>query len=400
MFSTPNANRKHIGIYGKTNAGKSSLINKIMGQNVSIVSPIGGTTTDPVSKPMELIPIGPVLFIDTAGSDDNTELGGLRFKKTYDTLKRVDLSIYIFDCTDLDKDSYEEMRINFKKFNIPHIVVINKVDLLENLDREEISKNFDNPIFVSTESGEGIENLKDRIIQIFSECEYEIPIIGDILPYNSKVVMVVPIDSEAPKGRIILPQVQCIRDCLDHGIKSYVLRDTELEDGLKDLKDIDLVITDSQAFKKVSEIVPNNIPLTSFSILFARHKGNLKSFVDGVRKIEKLDKDSKILIAESCSHNVSHEDIGRFKIPKLLNKHVGYELKYDFYVGNDFPDNVDDYDLVIHCGACMINRKSVINRVNFCEEKEISITNYGIVIAYLTGILDRAIEIFKKKEKI
>ncbi|BAK81334.1 [FeFe] hydrogenase H-cluster maturation GTPase HydF [Candidatus Arthromitus sp. SFB-rat-Yit] len=400
MFSTPNANRKHIGIYGKTNVGKSSLINKIMDQNVSIVSPIGGTTTDPVSKPMEFIPIGPVLFIDTAGSDDDSELGSLRFNKTYDTLKRVDLSIYVFDCMDLDKDSYEKMRINFKKFNVPHIVVINKADLLKDSDREEISKDFNDFIFVSTESGEGIENLKNRIIQIFSESEYEIPIIGDILPYNSKVVMVVPIDSEAPKGRIILPQVQCIRDCLDHGIKSYVLRDTELEDGLKDLKDIDLVITDSQVFKKVSEVVPKNIPLTSFSILFARHKGNLKSFVDGVRKIEELNKDSKILIAESCSHNVSHEDIGRFKIPKLLNKHVGYELKYDFYVGNDFPDNLDEYDLVIHCGACMINRKSVINRVNFCGEKGISITNYGVVIAYLTGILDRAIEIFKKKENI
>lgn len=398
MFSTSNSNRKHIGIYGKTNAGKSSLINKIMEQNVSIVSPIGGTTTDPVLKPMELIPIGPVLFIDTAGSNDNTELGVLRFNKTYDTLKRVDLSIYVFDCNDLDKHSYEKMRVNFKKFNIPHIVVINKVDLLDNLDREELNNNFESPIFVSTESGEGIDDLKNRIIKIFTESEHDIPIIGDILPYNSKVVMVVPIDSEAPKGRIILPQVQCIRDCLDHGIKSYVLRDTELEEGIKDLKDIDLVITDSQAFKKVSEIVPKNIPLTSFSILFARHKGNLESFVKGVKRIEKLNKDSKILIAESCSHNISHEDIGRVKIPRLLNKRVGYELKYDFYVGNDFPENIDEYDLVIHCGACMINRKSVINRINFCQEKEISITNYGVVLAYLTGILERSIEIFKKKE--
>lgn len=396
MFSTPNANRKHIGIYGKTNAGKSSLINQVMGQEVSIISPIRGTTTDPVSKPMELIPIGPVLFIDTAGINDDTELGHLRFKKTYDTLKRVDLCIYVFDSEDIDKQAYADMRLNFKKFNIPYIVVINKVDLIDEGKIQNLKNEFKDALFVSTLTGEGIESLKDRIIKIFSENEYEIPIIGDILPYNSKVIMVVPIDSEAPKGRIILPQVQCIRDCLDHGIKSYVLRDTELEDGLKDIKDVDLVITDSQAFKSVSKIVPENIPLTSFSILFARHKGDLDVFVDGVKKIEKLNKDSKILVAESCSHNISHEDIGRVKIPNLLNKHVGYELHYDFYVGHDFPDNLSEYDLVIHCGACMINRKSVVNRINFCRENNISITNYGIILAYLTGILDRAIEIFKK----
>lgn len=396
MFSTPNANRKHIGIYGKTNAGKSSLINQIMGQEVSIISPIEGTTTDPVSKPMELIPIGPVLFIDTAGINDNTELGQLRLKKTQDTLKRIDLGIYVFDSSDIDRQAYEDMRINFKKFNIPYIIVINKLDLISEETRECLLKEFKDAIFVSTLTGEGIESLKDRIIKIFSENEHEIPIVGDILPYNSKVILVVPIDSEAPKGRIILPQVQCIRDCLDHGIKSYVLRDTELEEGLKDIGDVDLVITDSQAFKKVSEIVPKHIPLTSFSILFARHKGDLDVFVNGVREIERLNKDSKILIAESCSHNISHEDIGRVKIPKLLNKHVGYDLKYDFYVGHDFPYNVGEYDLVIHCGACMINRKSVINRINFCRESNLSITNYGITLAYLTGILDRSIEIFKK----
>ena len=399
MFSTPNSNRKHIGIYGKTNVGKSSLINKIMGQEVSIISPIEGTTTDPVSKAMELIPVGPVLFIDTAGIGDTTELGKLRFDKTYETLKRVDLGIYVFDVNDIDYNLYEQMRINFKKFNIPYIIVINKIDLVGEEKLNLLKEEFKDSILVSTETEFGIEELKNKLIKILEENQYEIPIIGDILPYNSKVIMVVPIDSEAPKGRIILPQVQCIRDCLDHGIKSYVVRDTELKEALEDIKNVDLVITDSQVFKKVSEIVPSNIELTSFSILFARHKGDLETFVEGVKKIEKLNQNSKILVSESCTHNISHEDIGRFKIPNLLNKKVGFELKYDFVVGHDFPDNIDEYDLVIHCGACMINRKSVINRVNFCKQRNISITNYGVILAYLTGILDRAINIFNKEKR-
>lgn len=400
MFSTPNSNRKHIGIYGQTNVGKSSLINKIMGQEVSIISPIEGTTTDPVSKAMELIPVGPVLFIDTAGVGDKTELGKLRFDKTYDTLKRIDIAMYVFDATNINYDLYEEMRINFKKFNIPYIIVINKIDLIDNNEIENLKNKFHDAIFVCAESGEGVDSLKDRLIKILGENEYEIPIIGDILPYNSKVIMVVPIDSEAPKGRIILPQVQCIRDCLDHGIKSYVVRDTELEEALQDIKNVDLVITDSQAFKKVAQIVPSDIELTSFSILFARHKGELRTFVEGVEKISNLTKDSKILVAECCSHNISHEDIGRFKIPNLLNKKVGFELHYDFTVGHDFPDNIDEYDLVIHCGSCMVNRKTVINRINFCRERNISITNYGVILAYLTGILDRSINIFRKREQV
>lgn len=400
MFSTPNSNRKHIGIYGKTNVGKSSLINKIIGQDVSIISNIGGTTTDPVYKAMELIPAGAVLFIDTAGIEDTTELGKLRFLKTYETLKKIDLAIYVFDAMDLDYNSYEKFKINFKKFNVKPIIVINKVDLIHSDDLDFLKKDKFKDVdvvFISAKEDKGIDELKNIIIRVLNENEYELPIVGDILDYNSKVILVIPIDSEAPKGRIILPQVQCIRDCLDHGIKSYVVRDTELEDALNDINDIDLVITDSQIFKKVSQIIPDNINLTSFSILFARHKGDLNLFVEGVKKIEYLNSKSKILIAESCSHNISHEDIGRYKIPNLLNKKVGFDLKYDFFVGHDFPNNIEDYDLVIHCGACMINRKSVINRINFCKERNISITNYGIIIAYLTGILDRAISVFNKK---
>ncbi|MEG0614089.1 MAG: [FeFe] hydrogenase H-cluster maturation GTPase HydF [Clostridium sp.] len=415
MNTTPNSNRKHIAIFGKTNAGKSSLINKILGQEISIVSELKGTTTDPVSKAMELIPIGPVLFIDTAGFGDNSELGELRSNKTFDIMKRTDFALYVMDVNDLDMKSYEEARLNLKKYNIPHILVVNKIDTVENKvlkalkneaveeilipqkdkkDLKELRSKIAGGILVSTASGEGIEDLKNKLVEKLQEEEDELPIVGDLLPYNSKVILVVPVDSEAPKGRIILPQVQCIRDCLDHGIKSYVVRDTELEAALEDIKDVDLVITDSQAFKKVSEIVPANIKLTSFSILFARHKGELSAFVEGANKIKELTKDSKILISESCSHNVSHEDIGRVKIPKMINKHVGFELNYDYRVGHDFPEDIENYDLIIHCGACMINRKTVLNRIDMCKAKGVHITNYGVIMAYLTGILDRTLSVF------
>lgn len=394
MNNTPNSNRKHIAIYGKTNSGKSSLMNKILNQEVSLVSDLQGTTTDPVSKAMELIPVGPVLFIDTAGLMDNTILGETREKRTLDIVKRTDLALYIIDSDDLETDAYKKMKLQFKKYNIPYITVVNKIDKLSIENIEKIKRKFGNAILISTYTGEGVEKLKEEIVNKIKEDEEELPIIGDLVPYNGKVILVVPIDSEAPKGRIILPQVQCIRDCLDHGIKSYVVRDTELESALEDIKDVDLVITDSQIFKKVDKIVPKEIKLTSFSILFARHKGDIDSFIDGASKIRSLNKDSRILISESCSHNVSHEDIGRVKVPKMINKYVGAELNYEYRVGYDFPENIEDFDLIIHCGACMINRKTVMNRINLCKEKKVSITNYGVVMAYLTGILDRTITIF------
>lgn len=395
MNNTPNANRKHIAIYGKTNVGKSSLINCILGQEIALVSEIGGTTTDPVAKAMELIPVGPVLFIDTAGLEDRSELGSLRVKKTLEVLKKTDIALYIIDVNDFDIEKYNEMKLRFKKYNIPFITVINKVDTVNEESLNKVKETFKDGIFVSSRTGYGIDNLKEELIKKIELEEEELPLVGDLLPYNSKVILVVPVDSEAPKGRLILPQVQCIRDCLDNGIKSYVVRDTELEDALEDIRDVDLVITDSQAFKKVDEIVPKNINLTSFSMLFARQKGDLDSFVEGARKIEELNKDSKILISESCSHNVSHEDIGRFKIPKMLNKYVGAELNYEYRVGHDFPENIKQYDLIIHCGACMINRKTVVNRVNYCKENNVSITNYGVIIAYLTGILERTLSVYK-----
>ena len=391
MNTTPNANRK----YGNTNSGKSSLMNKILGQDISLVSNVEGTTTDPVQKAMELIPFGPVLLIDTAGLEDKSQLGEIRVKKSFEYLKRLDFAIYVVDGKNLDVDTYKKWKREANKYNIKHMVVVNKLDRLSDDERSNINNILDKPLFISAKNNENIDKLKDELIKSLEQDEEDKPIVGDLLPYGSNVVLVVPIDSEAPKGRIILPQVQVIRDCLDHGIKTYVVRDTELEDALKEIKNIDLVITDSQAFKEVDKIVPKEINLTSFSILFARQKGELSDFLEGSNKLKNLKPGNKILICESCTHNVSHEDIGRVKIPRMLTKIAGGELNLEYKVGYDFDEDVEKYDMVIHCGACMVNRKSVINKINLCKEKNVPITNYGLVIAYFTGILDRSVEIFK-----
>ncbi|CEQ27301.1 [FeFe] hydrogenase H-cluster maturation GTPase HydF [Paeniclostridium sordellii] len=394
MNITPNANRKHIGIYGNTNSGKSSLMNAILGQDISLVSSVEGTTTDPVQKAMELIPFGPILLIDTAGLEDKSELGEVRIKKSYDYLKRLDFSIYVIDGKNIDIETYKIWKKQANKYNIGHIVVINKIDTLNKDEINNIKNLFENPIFISVKENKGIDKLKEELIKSLEQEEEDKPIVGDLLPYGSKVVLVVPIDSEAPKGRIILPQVQVIRDCLDHGIKTYVVRDTELSQALTDLKDIDLVITDSQAFKEVESIIPSDMKLTSFSILFARQKGEIRDFLEGTKKLDSLKPGDKILICESCTHNVSHEDIGRVKIPNMLKKIAGGDLIIDYKVGYDFKENVEDYDLIIHCGACMVNRKSILNKIEICKEKNVPITNYGMVIAYFTGILNRAVNIF------
>ncbi|MCH1965767.1 [FeFe] hydrogenase H-cluster maturation GTPase HydF [Paraclostridium sordellii] len=394
MNITPNANRKHIGIYGNTNSGKSSLMNAILGQDISLVSSVEGTTTDPVQKAMELIPFGPILLIDTAGLEDKSELGEVRIKKSYDYLKRLDFSIYVIDGKNIDIETYKIWKKQANKYNIGHIVVINKIDTLNKDEINNIKNLFENPIFISVKENKGIDKLKEELIKSLEQEEEDKPVVGDLLPYGSKVVLVVPIDSEAPKGRIILPQVQVIRDCLDHGIKTYVVRDTELSQALTDLKDIDLVITDSQAFKEVESIIPSDMKLTSFSILFARQKGEIRDFLEGTKKLDSLKPGDKILICESCTHNVSHEDIGRVKIPNMLKKIAGGDLIIDYKVGYDFKENVEDYDLIIHCGACMVNRKSILNKIKICKEKNVPITNYGMVIAYFTGILNRAVNIF------
>lgn len=390
---TPSANRLHIAIFGSTNAGKSSLINAIIGQDVSLVSSVKGTTTDPVSKPMELLPLGPVVFIDTAGLGDDGELGLLRIERTFKVLQRTDFAIYLNDISDFDINEQDNMLKQFKKFNIPYLIVFNKIDTVDLETLNSFKSLYKEAVFVSTNDGKQVIDLKNTLISKIKDEENEPTIIGDLVPYGGTVLMVVPIDSEAPKGRIILPQVQLIRDCLDNGIKSYVVRDTELEDALKDLKHIDLVVTDSQAFKSVSTMVPEHIPLTSFSILFARYKGDIKSFVDGVNTIKDLKDGANILISESCTHNHSHEDIGRYKIPKLLNQKENKTFNYDFRMGHDFPENLSDYDLVIHCGSCMLNKKTMQSRIMICDDAGVPITNYGVVIAYATSILDRTLKV-------
>lgn len=395
MNNTPNASRKHIAIFGKTNSGKSSLLNAIIGQEVSLVSSINGTTTDPVKQAMELIPFGPVVFIDTAGLNDSGELGELRVKRSLKILQSTDFAIYVMEARDLDETAYVEAVKSFKKYSIPHMLVVNKTDLVSKEELENIKSRFEEAVFVSAYCNDSVLFLKDELIKRLSGDEAEDTIVGDLVPPGGKVILVVPVDSEAPKGRIILPQVQLIRDCLDHGIKSYVVRDTELASAVADLADVDLVVTDSQAFRRVSEIVPEETRLTSFSILFARYKGDLHTLVDGAAKIGELNENSRILISEACAHNHSHEDIGRVKIPTLLNRHAGTELRYEFKTGHDFPGDIAAYDLVIHCGSCMLNKKVMRSRIDFCIGKGVKITNYGVVLAHLNGILDRCLKIFR-----
>ncbi|WP_297488797.1 [FeFe] hydrogenase H-cluster maturation GTPase HydF, partial [uncultured Cetobacterium sp.] len=299
MNKTPNSNRFQIGIFGKTNSGKSSLLNKIVGQDISIVSNVSGTTTDSVKKAMEFLPFGPVLFIDTAGLDDKSELGKIRVKKALNELKKVDFALFVMDSKNIDMAFYRDQIIKFKQYNIPYILVLSKSELLSNDEKNTIEKIFPTGIFVTVEDEKSILNLKDRMLLEFSKEKEESKLIGDLLPYNSKVIMVVPVDSEAPKGRLILPQVQILRECLDSGIKSYVVRDTELSSALDDITNVDLVITDSQAFKEVEKIVGGRAKLTSFSILFARQKGDLDTMVKGVKTLSKLNHGDKILIAET-----------------------------------------------------------------------------------------------------
>lgn len=391
---TPGSNRINIGIFGKRNAGKSQLLNAITGQEVAVVSAVKGTTTDPVKKAMEFIPLGPVLFIDTAGLDDEGELGQLRVEKSMKMLQRTDFAIYVRDINELDEKSYRFARQLFKRFHIPYITVINKIDTVSKKKLEEMQARHPNCFFVSARENINILAFKDELVRRIRVLEEEPPIVGDLVPYDGRVVLVIPIDSEAPKGRIILPQVQVIRDCLDHGIKSYVVRDTELKSALEDLQDVHLVITDSQAFERVSKIVPETIKLTSFSILFARYKGDLGQFLQGIDKFKTLKDGDRILIAEACTHNISCEDIGRVKIPRLIRKHIKKKIEFDVYGGQDFPLDLKKYQLAIHCGGCMLNRKAVQTRLLFCRERNIPITNYGMTLAYFNGILDRTLEIF------
>lgn len=390
--NTPNSNRTHIILLGSTNAGKSSLLNAITEQEISIISNIKGTTTDSVKKAMELIPFGPVLFIDTAGFNDNSELGKLRIEKTIKEIKKSDFAIYVIDGNDFDKKIYNENIEILKKYNLPFIIVVNKMETISENKKEELKNILKNPYFLSTKDRDSILNFKKFLIEKLDILEEEPSLLKGILNYGDTAIMVVPIDSEAPKGRLILPQVQILRDALDNGIKVIVTRDTELSSVLEENKNIKLIVTDSQAFKTVDKIVNNKYPLTSFSILFARQKGDIDKFLKGIQVIENLKEGANILIAETCSHNTSHEDIGRVKIPMLLQKKTGKKFNFSFSMGKDFPENLNEFDLIIHCGGCMITKKTMENRIIECNNEGIEVTNYGMILAYLTGILDKSLK--------
>lgn len=395
------SNRLHIGIFGKTNVGKSSLLNRITGQDVSIVSDIAGTTTDVVEKSMELLPVGPVNFLDSAGIDDNTELGEQRLEKTLKILNRTDVAVLVCDYKGID-DFDISLIEKFDDLKIPFIVIINKSDV-EKISDEKLNviKNYTQNILITSakDDSEIVYKFKSVLIELLPNNFVNTPkIVGDIVPEGSTVVMVIPIDKEAPKGRIILPQVQTLRDLLDSGCATLAVRDSELKNALDNLKTPpSLVITDSQAFKKVNEIVPENIALTSFSILFARVKGDLSAFIRGAKAIDTLKDDDKVLILESCTHHAIEDDIGKVKIPNLLRNKTGKNLVIEHFSGHDFPD-VSDYKLIIHCGACMTNRREVLSRILKANKSGVPITNYGIAISYCLGIIDRAVKIFDAKD--
>ena len=387
--------RLHIGVFGRTNVGKSSLLNKITNQKVSIVSDIAGTTTDVVEKSMELLPVGPVTFLDTAGLDDETELSGQRIEKTMKVVNRIDVAVVVCDFNGIGKFENDLIE-KFKELKIPYLIVVNKCDLAPKSFHIDLKSELSNIIYTSVKKDEKIVfKFKEALVNLLPEDFVNSPkIVGDLVPAKSTVILVIPIDKEAPKGRIILPQVQTLRDLLDNNCLSYVVKESELKDALDNLKTPPaLVVTDSQAFKKVSEIVPENVSLTSFSILFARLKGDLDEFVNGARAIENLKDGDMVLILESCTHHAIEDDIGRVKIPNLLRKKTGKNLVIHNYAGHDFPD-IKDYKLIIHCGACMTNRREVLSRVLIANQNNVPITNYGVVISYCLGILPRAIKIF------
>ncbi len=399
MQKTPRGMRLHIGILGKRNAGKSSLLNKLTNQDVSIVSETAGTTTDPVEKALELLPLGPVLFVDTAGIDDEGAVGEMRIQKTLGIIDRTDLAIIVCDSEGWDDFELKLYKI-FKERNIPVICVINKIDI--NSPSESVINKIKeleaDPVCISAMTGKGVDDLKQKIIKSAPE-EFIMPpaIVSDLVPAGELALLVVPIDLEAPKGRLILPQVQTIRDLLDNDSMVMVVKERELRDALNRLnRPPYLVVTDSQAFLKVSADVPGDVKLTSFSILFARLKGDLKEFVKGAATIDDLESDDKVLVCESCTHHAIGDDIGRVKIPRWLNQYVGGKLDFEFYAGHDFPEDLKEknYKLIIHCGACMTNRREILTRIMKANAAGIPITNYGLTIAYSFGIFKRALEPF------
>lgn len=404
MNQTPRSNRIHIALFGNRNAGKSSIINALTGQNIAIVSDVKGTTTDPVYKTMELLPVGPVVFIDTAGLDDEGELGQLRKEKSFEVLNKTDIALILIDATIGITDYDKEIVKLIKSKNIPIQGVLNKIDL-QSVDQEDLQileTSLDIPfISVSAETGKGIPLLKKSIIKIAPNDEDKFKIVGDLISSGDFVVLVIPIDKAAPKGRLILPQQQTIRDILECDAITVVTKEYELRETLENLgRKPSLVITDSQAFLKVAADTPKDIPLTSFSILFARHKGDLTELVKGAKSIKNLEDGDTILVAEACTHHQQADDIAHVKIPRWIRQLTGKSINFEYCAGTQFPRDLQKYKLIIHCGGCMLNRRAMVYRISQAVEAGIPIVNYGVLIAHVQGILERVISPFPQVKMI
>lgn len=405
MNQTPASERVHISFFGKRNAGKSSIINAVTGQDLSIVSSVMGTTTDPVYKTMELLPLGPVMIIDTPGIDDEGELGALRVRKSYQVLNKTDIAILVIDST-IGKTEEEFALIHrFHKKKIPYLVVYNKIDLLSNEEIKDLAMSVrPGEVLVSASSNMNIYELKEKIASLKPEDTHKYPLIQDLIDPLDLVILVVPIDKTAPKGRLILPQQQTIRDILERGALSLVVRDTELKDTLEHFRAQGirprLVVTDSQAFARVSRDTPEDITLTSFSILFARYKGELETQLKGVSSLSSLEDGDRILISEGCTHHRQCGDIGTSKIPDWIRNYTGKKPVFEFTSGTEFPEDVSSYKMVVHCGGCMLNEREMKYRIACCQDQGVPITNYGILIAQVTGILKRSLGPFPEMQKL
>ena len=399
MNQTPMSERVHIGFFGKRNAGKSSVMNAVTGQEIAVVSDVRGTTTDPVYKSMELLPLGPVVMMDTPGIDDEGELGALRVRKSYQVLNKTDAAVLVIDGAEGVSKEDSELVARIRRKKIPFLVAVNKRDIAPegavHRVREELGLDDSQIVAVSASDGTGINELKERIARTARTEETQKYIVRDIILPSDFVVLVVPIDKAAPKGRLILPQQQTIRDILDGDAVSIVVKDCELKETLQKLgKKPKLVITDSQAFSKVSADTPDDILLTSFSILFARYKGNLETAVRGVTAVDGLRDGDVVLISEGCTHHRQCDDIGTVKIPRWIREYTGKEVQFETASGTEFPDDLSRYRMVIHCGGCMLNEREMKYRLSCAQDQDVPMTNYGILIAYVKGILKRSVEVF------
>lgn len=405
MNQTPASERVHISFFGKRNAGKSSVINAVTGQDLAIVSSVMGTTTDPVYKTMELLPLGPVMVIDTPGIDDEGELGALRIRKSYQVLNKTDIAILVIDSTAGKGEEELELIHRFHKKGIPYLIVYNKIDLLSTEKIKDLAMSVRaGEVLVSASAGMNIQELKEKIASLKPEDTHKYPLIQDLIDPLDLVILVVPIDKAAPKGRLILPQQQTIRDILERGALSLVVLDTELKSTLDHFLAQGvcpkLVVTDSQAFARVSKAVPENITLTSFSILFSRYKGELETQLKGIAALSSIEDGDRILIAEGCTHHRQCGDIGTCKMPEWIRNYTGKKPVFEFTSGTEFPDDVSSYKMVVHCGGCMLNEREMKYRIACCQDQGVPITNYGILIAQVTGILKRSLGPFPEMQKL